>query len=231
MPAAAASLRRPPKSAAVTVAANGTAAGTIDVNSLTVESTGQLDISNNKMIVRNGDLGVHTGSTYTGILKALSTGRNGGTWNGKGIITSHSAAQGPGFLKTIAAARAGAVGKANTIFGGQNVNANDVILMYTYTGDANLSGFIDVDDYFAIDSNYGKTGSAISYTGGDFNYSGLVDGDDYFLIDANFGAQTGVIDSVNADLPAGVTAVPEPTSLALLSIAATALYRRRRPSR
>jgi hypothetical protein len=63
--------------------------------------------------------------------------------------------------------------------------------MYTYGGDANLSGKINADDYFQIDSYYGKTGgSNLGWLNGDFTYDGKINGDDYFVIDSNFAAQT-----------------------------------------
>ena len=59
------------------------------------------------MAVTNGSIGNFNGSTYTGITGALSTGRNGGNWNGKGIITSQSNAKNPINLTSIAVASAG----------------------------------------------------------------------------------------------------------------------------
>ena len=44
----------------------------------------------------------------------------------------------------------GDVGKAGSNFGGINVAANDVLVMYTYGGDANLDGKLNIDDYVRI---------------------------------------------------------------------------------
>ena len=39
-------------------------------------------------------------------------------------------------------------GAQTASFGGQTVSPTDVLIMYTYNGDANLSGNVDADDYF-----------------------------------------------------------------------------------
>ena len=60
-----------------------------------------------------------------------------------------------------------------------------MLVRYSFIGDANLSGTIDGDDYFAIDSGYAS--HANGYSSGDFNYDGRIDADDYFIIDSNYG--------------------------------------------
>ena len=42
-----------------------------------------------------------------------------------------------------------------------SVASTDVLLKYTYGGDANLNGVADGDDYFRIDSNYNKSGTSV----------------------------------------------------------------------
>ena len=68
------------------------------------------------------------------------------------------------------------------------------MVMYTWNGDANLSGRVDADDYFQIDSHYGQSGAAnLGYFNGDFNYDGVVNADDYGVIDFNIIAQGAVL--------------------------------------
>ena len=108
---------------------------------------------------------------------------------------------------------------------GQTVDASSLLIRYTYTGDANLDGKIDADDYFVIDRDYNKSGSVFGYASGDFNYDGKINGDDYFIIDSNYVAQSGPAPAAALD----VTAVPEPTSVVMiLSAAGCARLRRRR---
>ena len=131
-------------------------------------------------------------------------------------------------------ARAGDVGK--TSHGGLAAGTNDALVMYTYGGDANLSGNVDADDYFAIDSNYGhynKTdltlNAGLNYAKGDFNLDGIVNGDDFAIIDAGYVGQGAAFAAgAPAGAQGGVTAVPEPGTFAVVSLAAMSLLSRRR---
>jgi hypothetical protein len=101
--------------------------------------------------------------------------------------------------------------------------------MFTYGGDANLDGAITGDDYFQIDSGF--PAGAHGWFNGDFNYDGSITGDDYFVIDSNFSAQGSPIPTsggVSGGGLAGVQAVPEPASIGLISLGATAMLSRRR---
>ena len=134
-------------------------------------------------------LGAWSGSGYSGITGLITHGRNGGSWNGSGgILTAMSAARSPGALATLGVAEAsgalGLSGSQTALWDGVTVDATTVLTRYTYTGDANLSGTINGDDYFAIDGGYAA--HATGYAAGDFNYDGHVNSDDYFLIDSNY---------------------------------------------
>ena len=64
-----------------------------------------------------------------------------------------------------------------------------MLVKYTYGGDANLSGQLDVDDYGQIDFNSSTGGSMAGYFNGDFDYNGILDVDDYGIIDFGFDIQ------------------------------------------
>jgi hypothetical protein len=212
----------------VKVSGNGSPTGTSKVTALTLAAGATLDLTDNKLITAT-PIGGYDGnaSAYTGILRSIQTGRNGGSWTGAGIITSKTAAASPALQTTLAVATADEIGRVGQTFGGITAASGDTLIMYTYGGDANLSGYIDADDYFQIDSHYGKTADAAkSYFNGDFNYDGLINGDDYAMIDANFSNQNPAFAS--SPTVGGVSAVPEPASLLALPLLAALRIRRRK---
>jgi hypothetical protein len=194
---------------------------------------GKVDLTDGAFIARAGAIGTLSGSTYTGILGMIQSGRNGGDWNGAGIVTSMSAAKGAAPLTTLATALAsqalGISSSQTTTWRGQSVSGNAVLIAYTYAGDANLSGTIDADDYFQISAGFNDPSSTRSYFKGDFNYDGQIDSDDFFIIDSSFvGQGAAMTGAASAD----AAAVPEPAgAIALISAFASCSLRRRRAHR
>jgi hypothetical protein len=155
-------------------------------------------------------------------------------WAGNGIVSSLAGDGTNGNITTLgvivndrAYANAGS-GVLYTTFSGQSVGINDVLVKYTYFGDADLDGKVGTNDYFQIDSGFlnGRSG----WINGDFDYDGRVSTNDYFLIDNSF-LSHGLPLSPAAFEPgaalAGVTGVPEPASAAALAAVGAALLRRR----
>src|SRR5206468_11248430 len=125
-------------------------------------------------------------STYTGVTGLINSGRNGGTWDGSGIVTS-SATRG-GNVTTLAVAKAGAaksIADTDTIvWGGETVHGSDTLGMYSWGGDANLDGNLTIDDYGRIDFNFPV--HSTGWSNGDFNYDGQITIDDYGILDFNY---------------------------------------------
>jgi hypothetical protein len=200
----------------VTIEANGQRVLVSDA--LSISATGKLDLSDNKLI---------TTTSISTVTALIASGRNGGAWSGPGITTSMTdATSGSGYTVLGVALASEAKGIAATLtdlWGGQTVTGTDTLVMYTYGGDADLSGFVDIDDSGQIDFNVSSGSPFQGFYNGDFDYSGLVDIDDYGIIDFVITIQgapfptTGVVD---------VSAVPEPGVLALG--ASLLLFRRRR---
>ncbi len=81
----------------------------------------------------------------------------------------------------------GAAGSLGT-FAGTMPGTYDVLMRYTYFGDANLDGRVDGSDYSLVD-NAALSGLAGAPGAVDFNHDGLIDGSDYTLIDNAFNTQ------------------------------------------
>ena len=77
-------------------------------------------------------------------------------------------------------------------------------------GDANLDGRVDINDLTIVLAHYGQTGG-MNWGTGEFNGDGKVDINDLTIVLAHYGQ------SVGASARAGLSAVPEPSILALLA--------------
>ncbi len=172
------------------------------LNALTIRSatgiqTGLLDLAGNDLVVKGGD--------WNSIANDLNSGINlaaGGYWNGAGGIISSAAANDSTHLTTLGAIQnddgtGHAIYGSSTTYGpfdNQDVGTADVLVKYTYYGDADLSGKVDGTDYGKIDNGF--THPALTgWFNGDFNYDGAVDGSDYSLIDNAFNMQAASLAS------------------------------------
>ncbi len=183
---------------------------------------GMLDLNANDMIVHNGNL--------ANITSQIAEAINGGI---AGIRTSAATAT------TTLGVELNADSNGNPLFStfdGQSVSNTDVLVKYTYFGDANLDGVVNGSDYTLIDNGFNN--QLTGWQNGDFNYDGVVNGDDYTLIDNGFNNQgaslaadpQAMIAADTAQIAAGssATAVPEPALGLMLLSAATLMVRRRR---
>ena len=76
-----------------------------------------------------------------------------------------------------------------TLWSGQTVDGTAVLVKYTYGGDCNLDGKINILDYGVIDFNVGATPIVHGYHNGDFNLDGKMNILDYGIIDFNVSGQ------------------------------------------
>ena len=210
-------------------------AGPIAFNGSTGTTTGKVDLNNGDLVVRNGSL--------ANLTAAAARGFGGGTFNSGGGLTSSSAAADAAHLTAVGVIQNVGADNATalyTSFDGVAVTATDVLARLTYFGDTNLDGQVNAADFTRLDAGavMGRTG----WANGDFNYDGVVDGSDYALADNAFNQQMGqfaapasalagsVVASPAALVAGGASAVPEPTSVALLAVGAASVLggRRRR---
>ncbi len=176
----------------------GTATATSDrtvliLSTLTLTG-GQLDLGGNDLIVHNTG-SVTPAQSLTSITAAIQSGYNGGTWTGLGL-TSSAAQSNSTHLTTLGVIPVTTAGS----FDNQSVTTSDVLVKYTYYGDANLDGRVDGSDYSRIDNGY--LSHSAGWFNGDFNYDGAIDGSDYTLIDNAFNTQGARIAATIAAAPA-----------------------------
>jgi hypothetical protein len=185
---------------------------------------GKLDLTDNRLITTS-PAGTWNGSAYSDVTGLLASGRNTGNWDGSGIVTSVAS----GEFTSLAIARASDIGiSATAVWAGQTVSSTDTLVRYTYGGDANLDGKLNILDYVRVDQ--GLAAGLTGYTNGDFNYDGKVNILDYApIIDSNIGTQGPPFP------PAGgisqVTAVPEPLGMSVIAAVMLIAPRRRRSRR
>jgi hypothetical protein len=210
------------------------------VNSLSIPLSGggpvgTLDLRNNALTISYG-----SGPDPIATVQALLTsGYNGGAWNGSGITSATAAAR--------------AIVGPTTDLGYADDGAGNVNIVYTLGGDADLDGTVDVIDFNILGTYFGDSGT--DWAQGDFNYDGTTDIQDFNILAANYGASigatpdasvTGGSDGIDfsplaafaaahddtaefdAILEARGISVPEPSCLGLLAISGVGLLRRRR---
>jgi hypothetical protein len=154
---------------------------------LSVAPTASLDLL-------DSDVAIHTSAANRQAMQDrlagyLNVGRNGGDWLGFGIGTS-AAMNDPSHATGIAM-RVNDRGNGSpllTSFAGKAVDSNAVLLKYTYEGDNDFNGVLNIDDFFNAD--LGRANGLTGYARGDVDYSGgPPNGDDYFIFDRVFLAQ------------------------------------------
>jgi fibronectin-binding autotransporter adhesin len=194
--------------------------------------TGKFDLKNNAAVIKNSNL-----AAVTALIVA---GYNNGDFLGGGI-TSSTAANDPNFLTAIGYA-ANLEAAYTTFEGISGLDDNDVLVKYTYYGDADLTGSVDLDDFNLFLAGYQDPANVPqTWIYGDFDYTGSVDLDDFNLFLAAYQANGAPLSALagavgDTGLSAGdqqlmlsaIAAVPEPGTLGVLGVVAAGLLARRR---
>jgi hypothetical protein len=185
-------------------------AGTSVVSTLSFGATGKLDLTDNSLVIDySGPVGTLVDDTRTNLLNVRLISSLGEPGRKLGYGDNDVLGFGS--------------------FAGQTVDVSSVLVKYTWGGDTDLDGDVDVADLGTLASGWQNSGV---WTDGDVNYSGVVEVGDLGILASNW--QAGVGDPIGpsfAEAAAAfglpVAAVPEPAT-ALLMAGAGLLGRRRR---
>jgi hypothetical protein len=188
--------------------------------------TAKLDLGNNSLVLDYAGT-----SPLNDVRQLLQAGYSAGAWNANGIISSRAATSpnaGEAGKTGVGYAEAAALGIGS--FNGQALDADSIVMKYTYSGDSNLDGMVDITDLGNLATSW-QTGA--TWIGGDFDYSGFVDITDLGLLATNWQAGVGsplkpagstqAMSDALASLGLSGSAVPEPSAcLSLIGALLTA---------
>jgi autotransporter-associated beta strand protein len=223
----------------------------VRTNALSLDNQSVLDLTSGSGIVDYSGA-----SPMQALSQRVGSAFAGGTWRGVGITSSTAAASAARNVGVGIVEASDYLATGTSMFAGQPVDTTAVLLKYTYYGDTDFNGRVNFDDYVRTDSGFNNHLSG--WLNGDFDLNGQVNFDDYVLIDLAFNTQSGTLGRALAFLDGSdrtasgmsdaalrrveqhfaefgsdyashfLAAVPEPTSLALASVAIALLSRRRR---
>ena len=135
----------------------------------------RLDLTDNAMIVD------YTGpSPAASILATVKSAYASNTWTGRGITSSLLPNGGPN-VRAIGVTEASAF-FINSLLG-EPVDSTSVLVRYTFAGDVNLDGLVDITDLGALATIWQENGT---WGQGDMNYSGFIDITDLGLLATNW---------------------------------------------
>ncbi|MGC4007482.1 MAG: PEP-CTERM sorting domain-containing protein [Pirellulales bacterium] len=226
----------------VTIVPNGISTSLTRVGSLTIAGgatpTGKFDLNDNDLVIDNATKAAGE-ATQTLVRQQLLSGSNEFAWNGQGITSSAAAAAAGVGTPLALGYMLNNDGSGNPLFfqdgvgaplfGGQIVDANAVLIKYTYLGDANLDGIVDTVDFNLMKAGILGTAPYTSWAFGDFDYNGLIDTVDFNLFKAGFLGQGGSQATI-LSFDAQFAAIPEPGTWGLTAVGLGGAYflRRRR---
>ncbi len=208
--------------AKATIASGAAPHKLVRTNQLSIEGgitpLGRLDLTNNSVIVD-----YVSASPFATIRSQVISARTGGTWTGFGITSSLANAS----TYSVACAEAYNIfGTFPAVWGGETIDPTTVLLKYTYYGDANLDGQVDISDLGKLATAWQTSGWWVN---GDFDYSGFVDISDLGKLATNWQAGVGSplgpsLDQALVSLGFGGANVPEPIEPALSVLAILASW-------
>jgi fibronectin-binding autotransporter adhesin len=215
----------------------------VQLSGLTLITGAKLDVNNNALVLTYGAGTDPVGSLHT----LLKNGYNAGAWNGPGILSSSAAADGSK-VTGVGYGEAGDLGFiGNSNFKNTAINGKADLIRYTYNGDSNLDGKVDLGNDFNLFLqgfvNPGVIDDTNRWVLGDYNYDNVTNSTDFALfIDGYAASQAGrplgnLVDAIEfspllstAQKASLLSVIPEPSALLLCAAMGAAWLMTRRGS-
>jgi autotransporter-associated beta strand protein len=227
-----------------TIRADGGTLGASKVETLTINTGGQLNLKNNDLVVGTSTLAAVRDQIKLGIPLATNVSATAGITSDMMTVGVH----GFGYALGSDVNRSPLIGGpgAGGTLSGQAYDDDSVLVKFTYRGDADLDGDSDLDDLghwanaFTGDLGLGPLASPTTlWTQGDWDYDGDTDLDDLGFWSSTFTGDLGggglsvyapnASDGAVAALAQmGINLVPEPSSICLIICGSLVLLRNKR---
>ncbi|MFT3788892.1 MAG: dockerin type I domain-containing protein [Tepidisphaeraceae bacterium] len=110
-----------------------------------------------------------------------------------------------------------------TLFAGETISADSVLLRYTFRGDINLDRTVNFIDLLTLANHYGQPGD---WYAGDFTGDGQVNFADLLQLAQSYGASVPTALSASFEFALSQWVIPEPSLLSTLGLTTLVLRRR-----
>ncbi len=163
-------------------------------------------------------------SPVSTVFDQIRTAWSGGFWNANGIASSTADRN----VHTLGYGEAASVFSSfPASFCGESIDSTTVLAKYTYFGDANLDGQVDITDLGRLATAWQTAGLWVN---GDFNYDGFIDISDLGKLATNWQAGVGnplgpSFDQALTALGLPGTTVPEPMAASVAGLIGVLLAR------
>jgi hypothetical protein len=154
----------------------------LTMSSISIIGNGVFNLTDNDAIID------YTGaSPLSTVFGLVASGYSNATWFGTGAIHSSSAALfGSGRTGIGVAEATDLFSTFPATFSGQPIDNTAILLKYTFYGDTNLDGAVNLADFNRLAANFGQTSRR--WIHGDSDYNGSVNLPDFNRLAASFGS-------------------------------------------